>query len=432
MRNMADGNKKTMVRMAATLTSAAVLLFVAGCSGTPDASGSWEITVPVVESNVGDDAQDGNIVYAADLQQDENGSLSGSATATVGEYSCEYEVDEGSRVNEGGDFTLMLEGYCDSDASWQGTMTLELEGTIEGDEMTGEALNAMPASEARESLPEGSIAFADGEGQYVPAPDTFTGERGSGNSESELASSDTGSSSGGEQSVQSSHGSLDGPSTLDGQQDSNSEIRSEYETARNESDEMARNIESRLAALEEPQADLSEALGPDSRSPDIYDCASDPPSCVAASLEDYVEQDRDTFEEEGYNEAGCEAATGSETYTSYTNFDASAGEDYITERDDVEEAASGLNKAAREAHSAALDTEAARDQMIEAEVPGQRIEPTYSAGEVQAMVERAAEAEQQAMSAVEDANERYEGYKSRAQEAIAEAEALYARAGCAF
>lgn len=418
-----------------------VVLLAAGCSGAPDASGSWQLSLPVAEGNA-DSPSEGTMVYSLDLQQAEDGGLTGTATAVSDGSSCSYEIlgptnvsgstAPASLVTEEGDITLNLEGDCDEDASWLNS-DFVLSGEINGDEMSGQARDALSAEEAADGVPD-TVAFADTEDLYAPATGTWTATRGSG----EAAEPDLGSSGGsGEEEVLSSDDKSDYVATDAGATAEEArEAVERFQQLDRETGSAVEDLESRLVTLENPQAALGEALGPDNRDPEIFDCASDPPSCVTASLEEYLERDRDTFEEEGYGPEGCAAVSGAETYTSYRDFDATGGADYVAERKRITEASEGLTTDARETLAQARETEAAykeaEEMADEANVPNPGNGPTHQPSEVEQLVGAASEAQESVEAALPGANERYAAYKSRAESAIAEAEALYARASCAF
>lgn len=194
------------------------------------------------------------------------------------------------------------------------------------------------------------------------------------------------------------------------------------------------DVEGRLDALVDPsygygpQEQLSQALGPQDPGSDSFACSTGGASCELRELEGFVESNREHFAEEGYNQEGCEVAGDLSFYEEYEGFDQEGGAEYVELRNEIQDAGPGLQEAAEEAESIAREREEVGEELENA--GGSASYSNYSLSDVEALVEDAANAETTASEAVTNAEERYEGYRNRANQAVEEALAMYAQASC--
>lgn len=388
------------------LALAATTLLVAGCSGRPDASGVWEGNIEYTEVD-GSEQQAG---LALDLSQESDSALGGTMSVDVENDDPFSTPISAGEVREDGTLQIEVESQNAFDPE-----PITLEGEVDGDQISGEVYGVFEETE------------------------TFSVER-TGSEGSEQGSSDSGSHNSSEtgETVQSSDDAGDFKSTSESttegqemvdQEQALYEAESRYEEIDSELRDKAADVEDRLDTLDDPAADLEEELGPESENLEISDCVEDPAACEASYVQEDLERAREAFNEEGYNEAGCDAAAGVEDYAGDYGFNVEGGADYVSERADIEEAADGLAEDAREAVSLAREAEAALDEAEEIGDTGYTA-PSYSPQELEGMVGEAEEAEERAASAVSEADERYEDYASEAERNATEAAALSARAGC--
>lgn len=171
-----------MRRTLGLIVVAVLGLTLAGCGGAPSAEGEWRIVVPLQKTFPADDGpQEEVLELEADIQQLEEGGLEGTATTSeaIQDTSCSYQVIsparaaqtglDASRVSEEGEITLALQGDCGSNVYFA------LEGEIDGDTITGEAMRPMDPEE--EDIDEGIGARAiSGPSAYEPLYVTGPGE----------------------------------------------------------------------------------------------------------------------------------------------------------------------------------------------------------------------------------------------------------------
>lgn len=413
---------------------------LAGCSsGPPDAGGTWEITVPLVAAYSSDEGPpEGDLVVVADIRQLDGGGLEGNAR-TVSPFegeTCRYQVVsperaaqanlDPSRVTDEGEVRLALQGECGPNVYFA------LQGQLAGDEMEGEAVRPvavgtgtnMGSRAISASNPRNEPVYNTGPGRWSAAriPEGEARELERTAEQEELDRQEA------EQEAREEYrreATREAEERAREQQD-REDLRETYEEADAGLREMASDVEGRISALEDPEGDLGEELGPDSESPDTFACARSPVSCEVAELETKVERDRETFEAEGYGEAGC-AANSPERFADYEDLDAG----YLAERERIAGAAEGLEEDALATVEQAREAQAALEA-FDPEVSGESLSIYRTVSEAELLVGEAADTEERAAAAIPAADERHAQYESRANAAWAEAEAIYARAGCAL
>lgn len=383
---------------------------------------------------------EGDLMVVADIQQLDEGGLEGNAR-TVSPFegeTCRYQVVppdravaqnlDPSRVTEDGNVRLALDGECGPNVYFA------LSGTVAGDEMEGEAVRPvavdtgtnMGSRAISPPNPRNEPVYNTGPGRWSAAriPEGEAREIEQAAEQEELERQEAEQEAREERSREAEQEAEERAREEQAQE----ELEDGYREAEEGLRERVDDVESRLATLEDPAGDLEEALGPDSESPDMFDCVGDPVSCEVAALESKVERDWETFDEEGYGEAGC-AANSPERFADYEDLDAG----YLAERESVVQAAEGLEEAALEAVAQAREVQAVVDDLgPEPSVGGFAPDPYRTVSEAELLVGEAAEAEERAAAAIPAADERHAQYESRANTAWAEAEAIYARAGCAL
>ena len=171
---------RVMLGVAATLAASTMLV---GCSGYPDASGTWDLEIPVVKVFSYDDgSEEFEYKLTAELRQLEEGELEGTATADFEDgEQCNYDVvspdmavqagTDASRVTEEGEIVLAFDGQCWESESY---VDFALQGEIDGGEMTGEAVSPVEAgsgegvgSRVLAGAQQQAPVYATGEGEWT-------------------------------------------------------------------------------------------------------------------------------------------------------------------------------------------------------------------------------------------------------------------------
>ena len=283
------------------LTSAAVMVLLAGCGSGPDVEGHWEgaATIP----------NEGELPFTLDLSQGDANDVQGTITI----------------VNEGDEDTGSLAGTVDSDGAFQLDLGsgMTLNGEVEGTTMTGQWLNEGEAYDFTAERISGDEAAARREEREATRREQ---ERRAEEEADELAA-----------------------------------VKDRHDGLLAEVSQKMRDVGGRVSVLRDaagqgPAEQLSDELGPEDTDEDLYACATGGASCEVGQLESRLESDAEDLAEDS-----CERAD-LDYYAEYSFADQNS---YPEERDAIARAADGLAEDANEMEAQAQEMELVKREVRE-------------------------------------------------------------------